>query len=201
MFEARGGVKELSPPQRRRVLLRLKEVRYGQRRHKFKRIFCFDKRGNGVSPSFSQNPKQVLFMPEFWCVRRKILRHQCRLPCRRQILGWAPQLPAPCTFPSMVWASSWVPCTFSSATLAWSWALSAPFLRWCRPQAGFFCCLSYGHVKVLRKNKVLKQQPTSPLCHLLGFILFSCTFLFDYVISFDTSWFQLSIVRCTISLF
>src|SRR6266702_3583673 len=43
MFEARVGEKELSPPQRRRVLLRLKRVMYGQRRHKFKRIFQFDR--------------------------------------------------------------------------------------------------------------------------------------------------------------
>jgi len=43
MFEARVGAKELSPPQRRRVLLRLQIVRHGQRRHKFKRIFQFDR--------------------------------------------------------------------------------------------------------------------------------------------------------------
>jgi len=36
MFEARVGEKELSPPWRRRVLLRLRVVSYGQRRRKFK---------------------------------------------------------------------------------------------------------------------------------------------------------------------
>ena len=109
-------------------------------------------------------------MSEFWCVRRKILRHQRLCLVAGKYLEKAPQLPAPCTFPSAVSGSSWV--------------LSAAFLRGCGPQAGFFCCLSYGHVKALRKNKVLKQWPTSPLCHLLVFVLFSCTFLFDYVVSF-----------------
>jgi len=42
MFEARVGEKELYPPRRRRVLLRLKVVRYGQRRRKFKGTFRFD---------------------------------------------------------------------------------------------------------------------------------------------------------------
>uniref|UniRef100_A0A7N2MTV7 BED-type domain-containing protein n=1 Tax=Quercus lobata TaxID=97700 RepID=A0A7N2MTV7_QUELO len=55
-------------------------------------------RGKGVSPSFSQNPKQVLVMPDFWYVRRRNFRHQRRLPCSRQIFAGAPQLPAPCTF-------------------------------------------------------------------------------------------------------
>ena len=43
MFETGIGEKELSPPQRRHVLLRLKRVMYGQMRHKFKRIFQFDR--------------------------------------------------------------------------------------------------------------------------------------------------------------
>ena len=47
MLEARVGKKELSPPQRLRVLLRLRVVRYGQRRHKFKGTLRFD-RGEGV---------------------------------------------------------------------------------------------------------------------------------------------------------
>ena len=41
MLEARVGKKELSPPQRRRVLLRLRVVRYGTRRRKFKGAFRF----------------------------------------------------------------------------------------------------------------------------------------------------------------
>ena len=53
---------------------------------------------NGVPPSFSQNPKQVLVMPDFWYVRRGNFRHQRRLSCSRQIFAGASQLPAPCTF-------------------------------------------------------------------------------------------------------
>ena len=131
MFEARVGEKELFLPQRRRVLLRLKIVMYGQRRHKFKRIFRFD-RGKGVSPSFSQNLKQVLFMPEFWCVRRKILRHYHLCLVTGKFLVKAPQLPAPCTFPSAVWGSSWVSCTFSSTVQAPSWVLRLPELWACK---------------------------------------------------------------------
>ena len=47
-------------------------------------------------------------MPEFWCVRRKILRHQRLCLVAGKFLVKAPQLPAPCTFPSAVWGSSWV---------------------------------------------------------------------------------------------
>ena len=41
MFEARVGEKELFLPQRRRVLLRLRVVRYRPKRRKFKGAFCF----------------------------------------------------------------------------------------------------------------------------------------------------------------
>ena len=47
-------------------------------------------------------------MPEFWCVRRKILRYQRLCLVAGKFLVKAPQLPAPCTFPSAVWGSSWV---------------------------------------------------------------------------------------------
>ena len=47
-------------------------------------------------------------MPEFWCVRRKILRHQHLCPVTGKFSVKAPQLPAPCTFPSAVRGSSWV---------------------------------------------------------------------------------------------
>ena len=47
-------------------------------------------------------------MPEFWCVRRKILRHQHLCLIAGKFSVKAPQLPAPCTFPSAVWGSSWV---------------------------------------------------------------------------------------------
>jgi len=41
MFETGIGKKELSPPQRRHVLLRLEGVVHGQGRHKFKRLLHF----------------------------------------------------------------------------------------------------------------------------------------------------------------
>ena len=143
-------------------------------------------------------------MPDFWYVRRKNFRHQRRLLyCRRGSVE-AHQLPTACTFSSTVRASSWVPGTFSSAALARSQALSAPFLQRCRPHVGFFGCLSYGHVKVLR-NGFLKQHLgtaanlSSTL--LLRLYLHSLvSFLFTYVVSFSISLFQLFIVHCTISL-
>ena len=51
MFEARVGEKELSPPRRRRVLLRLGVVSYGQMRRKFKGALRFV-RGERVFPPF-----------------------------------------------------------------------------------------------------------------------------------------------------
>ena len=143
-------------------------------------------------------------MPDFWHVRRRNFRHQRRLPCRRQIFAGAPQLPAPCTFSSTVQASSWVPCTFSSAALARSQVLSAPFLRRCRPLVGFFCCLSYGHVKVLRNGTLTQHLGTaanlSSVLFLRLYLYLLVFFLFTYVVSFNVSLFQLFIVHCTILL-
>ena len=159
---------------------------------------------DGTSPSFSQNPKQVLVMLDFWYVRRKNFRHQRRLPCCRQIFAKAHQLPVPGTFSSTVRALSWVPCTFSSAALARSQALSAPFLQRCRALVGFFCCLSYGHVKVLRSDSLTQHLGTAAnLSSVLFLRLYLCPlvfFLFTYVVSFNVSLFQLFIVHCTISL-
>ena len=143
-------------------------------------------------------------MPDFWHVRRRNFRHQRRLPCRRQIFAGAPQLPAPCTFSSTVQAPSWVPCTFSSAALAQNQVLSAPFLRRCRPLIGFFCCLSYGHVKVLRNGSPTQHLGTT--ANLSSVLLFRpylhslVSFLFTYVVNFSISLFQLFVVHCTISL-
>ena len=92
--------------QRRRVLPRLKVVWPGQGRHRFKIVFRFDKGENGIPPSFSQNPKQVLVASDSWCVRSKVFRHQHRLLYRRHGYVKAHQLPAPCTFSSTVLASS-----------------------------------------------------------------------------------------------
>ena len=54
---------------------------------------------DGTPPSFSQNPKQVLVMPDFWYVRKRDFHHQHCLLCGRQIFAGASQLPAPCIFP------------------------------------------------------------------------------------------------------
>ena len=143
-------------------------------------------------------------MLDFWYVRRRNFRHQRRLPCRRQIFAGAPQLPAPCTFSLTVLAPSWVPGAFSSAALARSQVLSAPFLRRCRPLVGFFCYLSYGHVKVLRNGTLTQHLGTAANLSsvlLLRLYLYPLVFsLFTYVVSFNVSLFQLFIVHCTIPL-
>ena len=143
-------------------------------------------------------------MPDFWYVRRKNFRHQRRLPCCRQIFAGASQLLVPGTFSSTVPASSWVPCTFSSAALARSQVLSAPFLQWCRPHVGFFCCLSYGHVKILRNGFLTQLLGTaanlSSVLLLWLYLPSLVFFLFTYVVSFSISLSQLFIVHCTISL-
>ena len=139
-------------------------------------------------------------MPDFWYVKRKNFRHQRRLPCCRQIFARAPQLPVPGTFSSTVRASSWVPCTFSSAALARSQALSAPFLQRCRPRVGFFGCLSYGHVKVLRNGFLRRNFEaaarlfSAPLLQL--FLHSFVSLLFACVISFNMSLFKL--LHCTL---
>ena len=143
-------------------------------------------------------------MPDFWYVRRKNFRHQHRLPCRRQIFEGAPQLPVPDTFSSMVQALSWVPCTFSSAALARSQVLSAPFLQRCRPHVGFFGCLSYRHVKVLRNGSLNRHLGTAANFSSMLLLRLSLhsfvSFLFTCVVSFSISLFQLFIIHCTISL-
>ena len=143
-------------------------------------------------------------MPDFWYVRRRNFRHQHRLPCGRQISAGAPQLPAPCTFSSTVQALSWVPCTFSSAALAQNQVLSAPFLQHCRPLVGFFCCLSYRHVKVLRNGTLTQHFGVAANLFsvlLLRLYLYPLVFfLFTYVVSRNVSLFQLFIVYCTIPL-
>ena len=123
MFEAWVGMEGLYPLQRHRMLPIPKVMWFGQGRHRFKTITRFDKGGNGIPPSFSQNPKQVLVAPDSWCVRSKVFRHQRRLLYRRRDYVEAHQLPTPGTFSSTVLAASWVPCTFSSAALPWGRAL------------------------------------------------------------------------------
>ena len=110
------------------------------------------------------------------------------------------QLPAACTFSSTVRASSWVPGTFSLAALARSQALSAPFLQRCRPHVGFFGCLSYGHVKVLRNGFLRRNfEAAARLFSAPLFQLFLHSFvslLFACVISFNMSFFKL--LHCTL---
>ena len=121
-------------------------------------------------------------MPDFWYVRRMNFHHQRRLPCSRQIFAGAPQLPAPYTFSSMVQAPGWVPGTFSSAAPARSQVLSAPFLRWRKPFVGFFCCLSYGHVKVLRNGSLTQRLGTAAnLSSALLLRLYLCPLVYIYI--------------------
>ena len=142
MFEARVGEKEIFSPQRRRVLLRLKVVMYGQRRHKFKRILRFD-RGEKV------------FLPLLVKIRSRF--------CSRQDFGVSEEGFSAIITSTLSQANFRcrllnfrLPAPFLQRCEAQVGFL-APFLRRCRPQAGFFGCLSYGRAKALRKNKVLKQ--------------------------------------------
>ena len=142
-------------------------------------------------------------MPDFWCVRRKVLLPQRRLLFRRHDFVKAHQLPAPYTFSSTLSAGSWALCAFSSTVLARSQALPAPFHQRCRALVGFFCCLSYGHVKVLQSGSLTQHLGTAANLSSMLFprlYLHSLVFLFTYVVIFSISLFQLFIVHCTVSL-
>ena len=123
--------------------------------------------GGGISTSFSQNSKQILVASDFWSDSNGVSRRQHHPLYRErgQYGGSSTSCVATYKYPS--------PCTFSSKVLA---------------HVRFFCCLSYGHVKVLR-NGFLRQRLgiaaslfSAPLLLLLLHSLVS--FLFAYVVSF-----------------
>lgn len=111
-------------------------------------------------------------MPEFWCGRRKIFRHQRLCFAAGVYLEKGPPPPTPCTFPSTVSGSSWV--SFAVWVVGmwkhWgrtkSWSCSQPLL-WSTSSASF-CSLVF-------------------------------SFLLGYVVSFDTNWFLL--FHCTLYYF
>ena len=189
MLKVCVGVKKLPPPQRRRTPPRLKVMWSGQGRHRLKMIFHFGKMGTISLPLLAKIwsrywSRQILDTTE---VRFSAISAICFIAdvVIRRLLHL--RLSAP--FLQMVLAWGQVPCTF---------------LQRCRPQVGFFGCLSYGHVKVSR-NSFLRQHlgtaanPSSVLLPRLS--LYSLvSFLFAYVVSFSISLFQLFIVHCTVPL-
>ena len=190
MLKARIGAKELHLPQRRRVPPRLKVMWSRQGGHRLKMIFHFGKMGM-ISPHFLAKirsrywSRQILDASEVRFSSISAVYSIAGVVIRRRLHF---RLSAP----------------FLQTVLAWG-QVPAPFLRRCRPQVGFFGCLSYGHVKVLR-NSFLRQHlgTTANLSSALLLRLSlhpSIPFLFAYAVSFSISLFQLFIVNCTISLF
>uniref|UniRef100_A0A7N2KQS8 Senescence-associated protein n=2 Tax=Quercus TaxID=3511 RepID=A0A7N2KQS8_QUELO len=153
----------------------LKVVWYGQGWHRFKPVLRFD-RGKMVFL-----PLLVKIRSRFW---------SC------QIFGMSEE------GISAIIAVCLVAGKFSRGLL--NFRLPAPFLQRCRPHVGFFGCLSYGHVKVLRNGFLTQLFGTAANLSsvlLLRLYLHSLVFFpFTHVVSFSISLFQLFIVHCTISL-
>ena len=172
MFEARVGEKEFSPPLRRRVLLRLQRARYGRRRHKFKGISRFD-RG------------EMAFLPLLVKIRSRF--------CSCQNFGVSEERFTATSASALLQANFWQRLL--------NFRLPAPLLlRW-EAQVGFLCCLSCGHAKASRKNKVFEAVAnlSSVLPPRLYLILLYLSFLLC-----SEFWHKLIpvfIVRCTVSLF
>ena len=108
MFEARVGKNGLSPPQKRRVLLRLKIARYGHRKHKFKKILHFDRR-------------ERVSLPLLVKIRSRF--------CSCQNFGVSEERFSAISASALLQANIWrKPLNFQ---------LPAPFLQWCQAQVGF----------------------------------------------------------------
>uniref|UniRef100_A0A7N2LKX8 Uncharacterized protein n=1 Tax=Quercus lobata TaxID=97700 RepID=A0A7N2LKX8_QUELO len=88
---APSATKVSCPPETQSREVRAKEVQV-------QGSIPFRHRGEGLFPSFSQNPKQVLVMPVFRYVQGRNFHHQHCLPCSRQIFVGASQPQAPSTF-------------------------------------------------------------------------------------------------------
>ena len=108
MSEARVEEKELFPPRKRRVLLRLKVVRYGHKKHKFKRILRFD-RGERV------------FLPLLVKIRSRF--------CSCQNFGVSEERFSAISVSALLQANFWWKLL--------NFRLPAPFLQRCKAQVGF----------------------------------------------------------------
>ena len=106
MFEARVGEKELSPPRRRRVLLRLRVVGYGQRRRKFKGALRFVRGERVFLPLLVKIRSRFCSRQNFGVSEERFSAVSASASFQANFLVKVPQLPAPCTFPSAVRGSS-----------------------------------------------------------------------------------------------
>ena len=137
MFETRTGVLESHPPQRRRVLPRLKVAWSGQGRHRFKIIFRLDK-------------GEMVFLPLSIKIRSRYWSHQILSASGVRFSA----ISAVCSIAGVV---TWRLINFRlpAPFLQRCWpqvGFPTPFFQRCKPQVGLFCCLSYKHVKVLRND-------------------------------------------------
>ena len=171
------GMKGLYPLQRHRILMILKVMWYGQGWHRFKLVPCFDKGKMVLLPLSAKIRSRFWSCQSFGMSEERI---------------------------SAINAVCLVAGKFLRGLL--NFRFPAPFLQRYRPLVGFFCCLSYGHVKVLRNGSLTQHLGTAANLSsvlLLRLYLYSLVFFFffTYVVSFSISLFQLFIVHCTVSLF
>ena len=148
-------------------------------------------------------------MPEFWCVRRKILRHQRLCLVAGKYLEKAPQLPIPCTFPSAVSGSSWVSFVVWvvgmwkhwGRTRSWScsqpllWSTSSAFTLfsciflsfwlcselWHKLIPAFHCTLYYFFVLVIMEISLLVLNAVPLTTLLCEWVCSMCVFLQWYL--------------------
>ena len=167
-------MKDLHLLQRHRILLRLKVMWSGQGRHRFKIILRFDK-------------GKMVFLPLSVKIRSRYWSHQ--------ILGAS----------EVRFSAISAVCSIAGVVIQRliNFRLPAPFLLRCKPQVGFFCCLSRRHVKVLG-NDLLRQHFgtaaslfSAPLLRL--FLHFLVFFLSAYVFSFKCKLIQA--FHCTLYCF
>ena len=138
MPKARVGVKELHPPQRRRVPPRLKAMWSGQGRHRLKMIFHSGKMRMISLPLLAKIrskywSRQILDVSE---VRFSAISAVCSIAGMviRRLLHF--RLSAPFLLAVLAWGQ--VPCTFSSTVQAPSWALWLPELWACKSVEEWF---------------------------------------------------------------
>ena len=134
MFEARVGEEELSPPQRRHVLLRLKRMVYGQRRHKFKGILPFDRREKMLRPLLVKIRNRFWSCQIFGMSEEGIFAISAVCLVAGKFLRGPPNLRLPAPFLQMVLARGqvlWPPELWACESIeeeTGSWSSSQPLL-------------------------------------------------------------------------
>ena len=202
MFEAWVEVEEPYPPQRHRILPRLKVVRSGQGRHRFKVTSRLDKVGT-VPPPLSVKIRSRFWSHQIFGVSEERISATSAVCLVAGKFLWRLlnfRLPAP--FLQLCWPQVGFPAPFLQRRQP-GIGLSAPFLQRCKSQVRLFCCLSWRHVKVLRNGSprrnfevAARLSPAPILRPSLNSLIFSLLF---YVVSFSMSLFKL--FRCTLYCF